>query len=223
MNERLIPEETQQQKRGPRYQNQSPQVETRLRVCLGGGWGTGSALLLRPHRVPLPARPPRSSPAAAGVPSPSSLYPSRAWKSPRPRRQRRVQVPEMSECPGLPGFHGAMQIFQTFLNGISEQGGLPRNQGQTGSCRPTLSEEIRPPPHLSGGKRGGLSSRSSSSGGRSREFKTRVGSAHETDQPGRRLRPPASTPPASRKRAGRRLRTGFRLFPGPRTRPALLS
>lgn len=34
---RLIREETQQQRRDPSYQNQSPQVETRLRVCLGGG------------------------------------------------------------------------------------------------------------------------------------------------------------------------------------------
>lgn len=185
MNKRLIPEETQQQKQGPRYQNQSPRVETGLRVYLGGGWGMGSALLLRPHRVPLPARPPRSTPAAAGVPSPSSLHPSRAWKSHRPRRQRRVQVPEMSECPGLPGFHGAMQIFQTFLNGISEQGGLPRNQGQTGSCPPTFSEEIRPHAICQEVREEGSGQGGHQAGAPLVNLRHESGSAHETDQPAR--------------------------------------
>lgn len=148
MNKRLIPEETQQQKQGPRYQNQSPRVETGLRVYLGGGWGMGSALLLRPHRVPLPARPPRSTPAAAGVPSPSSLHPSRAWKSHRPRRQRRVQVPEMSECPGLPGFHGAMQIFQTFLMESLSRVGFPATKAKPALVRPHFQRKSAPTPSV---------------------------------------------------------------------------
>ena len=81
VNKRLIQEEAQQQKPGPSYQNQSPQVETRLRVCLGGQWGMDSALLLSP----LPRPSPRITPAAAGAPSPSSLHPARAWKSHCPR------------------------------------------------------------------------------------------------------------------------------------------
>ena len=48
--------------------------------------------------------------------------------------------------PGAAWIPRPIQIFQMFLNGISEQGGLLHNQGQTGSCRPTFSEEICTPP-----------------------------------------------------------------------------
>ena len=142
VNKRLIQEETQQQKPSPSYQNQSPQVETRLRVCLGGGWGMDSALLLRPLSRPSPEDHPSCSRCTQPVLSP----PCTGLEVPPPSVTEAGPGPRNVRMPGAAWIPWPIQVFQMFLNGISEQGGLLHNQGQTGSCLPTFSEEICTPP-----------------------------------------------------------------------------
>lgn len=106
----------------------------------------GSALLFGHTGSPPPPIPP-------GAPQLQQAHPARPLstlhrlRSPTALGDRQVQIRRNILMPGAAWIPWAIQIFQTLLNGISEQGGLPHNQGQTDSCLPTFSEEICTPPH----------------------------------------------------------------------------
>lgn len=151
----------------------------------------GSALLLGHTGSPSPLIPP-------GVPQLQQAHPARPLStlhrlgSPTALGDMWVQIRRNILMPGAAWIPWAIQIFQTLLNGIFEQGGLPHNQGQTDSCLPTFSEESAPPTRCEEGREEGSAHEVHHTGDPLMNLRHESGSAHRTDQPGR---PAPSTRP----------------------------